>query len=144
MIRMSKIRTRIRQFNYRARRDWFTVNNVVLVVALVLCASWAWASVTTMTRNWELERKLEARQLAQAKMELEIATMELEQEYYQTEEYQELAARAKQGLMLPGETMVVLPENSREAREKYALPEVVAEEEQGNFEVWMSFLFPER
>jgi len=115
---------------------------VVLVVALVFCASWVWASVTTMSRNWELEKKLEARKLQLAKLELEIAKMELEQEYYRTEEYQELMARAKQGKMLEGETMVVLPDNSRAAKEKYTQAAAAAVEEQSNFEIWMSFLFP--
>ena len=142
MIKMSDIRTKIRQFIYRTRKDYLTLNNVVLVVALVFCASWVWASVTTMSRNWELEKKLEARQLQLAKLELEIAKMELEQEYYRTEEYQELMARAKQGKMLEGETMVVLPDNSRAAKEKYAQAEVATVEEQSNFEIWMSFLFP--
>ena len=108
----------------------------------MFCVSWVWASVTTMSRNWELERKLEARQLHLAKLKLEIANMELEQEYYLTSEYQELMARAKQGKMLEGETMVSLPENSRAAKEKYARAEVAVVEEQSNFETWMSFLFP--
>jgi hypothetical protein len=142
IIDMEKMRTRVRQLVYRARKDYFTLNNVVLVVALVFCASWVWASVTTMTRNWELEKKLEARQLHFAKLKLEIANMELEQEYYRTEEYQELVARAKQGKMLEGETMVVLPENSRAAREKYARAEVAMVQDLSNFEAWMSFLFP--
>jgi len=125
------------------RRDYLTLNNVVLVVALMLCASWAWSSVTTMSRNWELEKKLEARQLYLAKLKLEITNMELEQEYYRTEEYQELVARAKLGKMLPGETMVILPKNSRAAKEKYMRTEVMVTEEQSNFEIWMSFLFPQ-
>jgi len=119
-----------------------TLNNVVLVVGLVLCASWVWACMTTVSRNWELEQKLETRRLYQTKLQLEIANMELTREYYRTTEYQELMARAKQGKMLPGETMVVLPKNSQAAKEKYALGEVATVEERSNFEAWMGFLFP--
>jgi hypothetical protein len=139
---MDRLRTRIRQFIYRTKKDYLTLNNVVLVGALVFGMSWVWASVTTMSRNWELEKKMEARQLHLAKLELEIANMELEQEYYRTAEYQELMARAKQGKMLPGETMVILPKNSKVAKEKYDLAEATTVEEQSNFEIWMSFLFP--
>ena len=138
---MEKLKTRVRQLVYRVRKNYLTLNNMVLVMALVLCASWAWAAVVTMSRNWELERKLESRQLYLAKLQLVIANLELEQEYFRTVEYQELMARAKQGKMLPGETMVVLPENSKEAREKYARAEVVEVRERSNFEVWMGFLF---
>jgi len=141
---MNRLRTKLRQLIYRLRKDYLTLNNMVLVVALMLCASWAWSAVSTMTRNWELEQKLEARQLYAQKLTLEIANMELEQEYYRTEEYQELMARSKQDKMLPGETMVVLPENSRVAREKYARDEIAVTEEMSNFETWLGFLFPRR
>jgi len=136
------MKRRIRQFIYRLRKDYLTLNNVVLLVALMLCASWVWASVSTMSRNWELEKKLEARQLHLAKLKLEIANAELLREYYRTEEYQELMAREKHGKKLEGETMVILPKNSKGAREKYAVTDATVTKEPSNFEVWMSFLFP--
>ncbi len=139
---MRKIRDRVRQFWYRLRKDFLTLNNVVLVVALVLCGSWVWASVTTMTRNWELERKLQARELERVKLGLEIEKMELEQEWYRTEEFLELQGRSKLGKMLPGETMVVLPENSRAAVEKWNTSGDAAPAEVSNFDSWMGFLFP--
>ena len=139
---MQKLKTRLRQFIYRIKKDYLTLNNVVLVVALVMCASWVWASINTMSRNWELEKKLEARQLHLAKLKLEIANAELLREYYRTEEYQELIAREKHGKMLPGETMVVLPKNSKSAKEKYATAGTTTVKEPTNFETWMGFLFP--
>lgn len=139
---MSSLQTKIRQIIYRVRKDYLTLNNVILAVALVLCASWAWASVTTMTRNWELEQKLEARQLNLEKMKLEIATLELSREYYLTYEYQELTARAKLGKMSEGETMVLLPDNSEIAKNKYTEVALVEVAEVSNFESWLSFLFP--
>ncbi|MCL1839762.1 septum formation initiator family protein [Candidatus Saccharibacteria bacterium] len=139
---MDRLKNKGRQLAYRVKKDYLTLNNVVLVAALIFCASWVWASVSTMSRNWELEKKLEARQLHLAKLKLEIANMELEREYYRTEEYQELMAREKQGKMLEGETMVVLPENSKAAKEKYNQTQMIVTEEKSNFESWMSFLFP--
>lgn len=139
---MDRLRTKIRQTIFRLKKDYLTLNNVILAVALILCASWAWSSITTMTRNWELEQKLEARQLNLEIIKLEIATLQLEQEYYLTDEYQELMARAKQGKMLEGETMVILPANSAAAKEKYAETEVAMLEEKSNFENWIEFLFP--
>ena len=143
MISMDKMRTRVRQAIYRIKKDYLTLNNVILAIALILCASWAWSSITTMSRNWELEQKLEAKHLEQQKLSLEVEKLKLEQKYYLTVEYQELMARAKQGKMLEGETMVILPENSKIAKEKYAQAEVTSVEEGSNFESWLNFLFPQ-
>lgn len=137
------MRTRVRQAIYRIKKDYLTLNNVILAIALILCASWAWSSITTMSRNWELEQKLEAKHLEQQKLSLEVEKLKLEQKYYLTVEYQELMARAKQGKMLEGETMVILPENSKIAKEKYAQAEVTSVEEGSNFESWLNFLFPQ-
>jgi hypothetical protein len=139
---MNRLRNKLRQLIYRLKKNYLTLNNVILTVALVLCVSWVWASITTMSRNWELEKRLEARQLHLTRLRLEIANMELEQEYYKTEEYQELMARARQGKMLEGETMVIMPDNTKAAREKYIRTDTVVLEEQSNFAAWMSFLFP--
>ena len=49
------------------------------------------------------------RRREKALLELEVETLELENEYYLSAEYQELAARKYQGKMLAGETMVYLP-----------------------------------
>ena len=142
MINMNRLRTKMCQIVYRLKRDYLTLNNVILVVALILCASWAWASIITMTRNWELEQKLITKQLAKDKLGLEIATMQLEQEYYLTAEYQELIARAKQNKMLDGETMIVLPKNSETAKNKFTEDNTIIVQETSNFDSWVNFLFP--
>ena len=44
---------------------------------------------------------------------------------------------------LEGESMVVMPENSNEARNKYKTEAVeIKETERSNFEKWMMYLFP--
>ena len=75
------MRTRVRQVIYRIKKDYLTLNNVILAIALILCASWAWSSITTMSRNWELEQKLEAKHLERQKLSLEVEKLKLEQRY---------------------------------------------------------------
>ena len=139
---MDKLKTKLRQASYRLKKVYLTLDNVVLTVALILCASWVWASIATMSRNWELEQKLEAKQLELAKLKLEVEKLALEKEYYLTAEYQELMARAKHNKMLEGETMVLLPQNSKAAKEKYAVASTEVITEESNFDSWMNFLFP--
>ncbi len=97
-----------------------------------------------MSRNWSLAEELASKQREKALLELEVETLELENDYYLSDEYQELAARKYQGKMLAGETMVYLPDNSELAKNKYktvATEENLATETRSNFEQWLSFLF---
>lgn len=95
-----------------------------------------------MSRNWELSQKIATKEREKALLELEVATIELENEYYKSVEYQELSARAKEDKKLEGENLVYLPENSETARNKYKIAANKAEnEEPTNFSQWMSFLF---
>lgn len=133
----------LRRLRYKMRHDFFTVENMVLIFAIALCLVWTYQSVAAMSRNWELSERLnkERRELELAKIEVEAA--ELENEYYKTDEYQELLARKFLDKELAGEHMVVLPENSEEAKNKFS--EVIIEEketEKTNFDKWMMFLFP--
>jgi hypothetical protein len=113
----------------------------MLVVALVLCASWTWSSIITMSRNWELDRKLESRRLERDRLELEVENLKLAQQFYLTVEYQELMVREKQGKMIEGETMVILPANSEAALNKYASEIESGTAEEANFLQWLKFLF---
>ena len=146
MLSMDKIRTWFRRMGFVLKHDFFTVPNVVLLLALVLGVTLTYNSISAMTRNWELSEKLttERKELELATIEVEMA--ELENEYYRSEEYQELVARKTLDKQLPGEHMVAMPENSEEAKNKHKQTEteqMVAEKnERSNFEKWMMFLFP--
>ena len=138
---LEKAKTQLRRLRYFSKRDIFTLNNIVLFAAVVLCLVWTYGAVNSMARNWELEEKLKTRQLESAKLKLEVETLKLEQEYYQTDEYKELMARIKSNKMQPGETMVVLPKNSEAAINKYASTQIEMKQERSNFAEWLDFLF---
>ena len=140
---MNGIKARLRRINYNLKHDYLTVENVVLLLAIVLCLVWTYQSITAMSRNWTLSEKLttEKKTLELVSMEVEMA--ELENDYYRSDEYQELMARKHLDKKLPGENMVVMPENSETAKNKNK--EVAAEKVEKNytnFEKWMMYLFP--
>ena len=141
MLMLEKVKTRLRRLRYYTKKDILTLNNIVLFSALVLCVWWTWGAINSMSRNWELEEKLRSRQLEATKLELEVETLRLEQEYYQTDEYKELMARTKAGKMQPGETMVILPKNSESALQKYADSDAEIPVYRSNFSEWLDFLF---
>lgn len=141
---MGELKTKIRQGKYQLKHKFFTFENIVLLVAAICCLAWTWGSIDSMTRNWSLAQELMERQREKAVLELEVETLELENEYYASAEYQELAARKYQNKMLLGETMIYLPDNSVAARTKHkAKPEepTTADVAMSNLEQWMAFLF---
>ncbi len=136
-----KVQTFFRKIHYYAKRDIFTVRNIVTILAILVCFYWAWGAINSTSRNWSLAEKLKGKQLEAAKTELEVDKNRLEQQYFQTEEYQELMARAKLGKKAKGETMVILPENSEKARTKYLKKTTEQSEFRSNFSQWLDFLF---
>ena len=138
---LEKVKTQFRRLRYYTKKDILTLNNIVLFAAIILCLVWTYGAINSMSRNWMLEEKLKTRQLEAAKLKLEVETLKLEQEYYQTDEYKELMARIKLNKMQPGETMVILPKNSESAIYKYANTKTEMKPERSNFAEWLDFLF---
>ena len=139
------MQTWMRRARYYLKHDFLTVENVVLVLAIVLCLVWTYQSIMAMSRNWDLSEKLTSEKKELELLTIETEAAELENEYYRSNEYQELTARKYLDKQLPGEKMVVLPENSEMAQNKHketARQIQDTEEEYTNFEKWMKFLFP--
>lgn len=139
---MSNLKTQLRRTYFRIKHDYFSFDNIVFVVAVVMCFFWTYSSITAMSRNWELSQKLAMRLHEYELLQLEVDKMKYENDYYRSTEYQELSARMHQNKLLDGEHLVYLPPNTEAAKEKYsAEPDVVVAAEPSNFSQWMSFLF---
>ncbi|MCL2451764.1 septum formation initiator family protein [Candidatus Saccharibacteria bacterium] len=117
-----------------------TLNNIVLVVALLLALSWAWSTINVLSRNYDLERQVEQARLDTDIMKLQNENLRLEQVYYKTDEYLELSARKLLNKARPGEHLVMLPHTETTSTTPTAVPVV----EKSNFEQWMDFLFGRR
>ncbi len=138
------MKNNLRRLKFKVRHDFLTVENVVLVLAVVLCLVWTYQSVAAMSRNWELSERLTTERKNLELLSLEVETAELQNEYYQTNEYQELMARRNLDKKASGENMVVMPENSEAAKNKHKENTRETEEEvqYTNFQKWMRYLFP--
>jgi len=142
MISMS-VKDSLRRARFRLKHDFFTIENVVLLVAVALCLVWTYQSIAAMSRNWELSDTLTREKRQLELLNIEVETAELENEYYKSEEYQELMARRLLDKKMSGENMVVLPKNSEAAKTKHKVEEIrLTEREYSNFEKWMMYLFP--
>jgi hypothetical protein len=134
----------IRRILYKIRHKYFTLNNAVILLAFAISAGWVWGALGVMQRNYGLQKELDdkSRQLLVAQLDTD--TAKLEQRYYKTTEYKELAVRQLLGLGKSGESVLILPANSEKAKnadDAYVKTEVVAQLPKSNFEQWINFLF---
>lgn len=142
MISMS-VKDNLRRTKFRLKRDFFTLENIALLLAIVLCLVWTYQSIVAMSRNWKLSETLVTEKKELELLNIEVEAAELENEYYKTNEYQELMARKILDKKLSGENMVILPDNSEEAKNKHKVAKVEKQEKSySNFEKWMMYLFP--
>lgn len=135
-----KIKTKIRRFKYRVKHDYLTLNNVVMVVGAAIALSWAWGSINAMQKNYALQQELNLKQRDKLMAEIEFQTLEFEQKYLKSHEFQEIAARDKLGLADPGEHVLFLPESSS-AQAEPALDDRSDDVPDSNFRQWANFLF---
>lgn len=136
----------IRKIYYLVRHRYLTVNNMVIVVALVVGAGWVWGSMEMMQRNFGLQKEINDKKRQLTLVQLQAETLGYEQRYYGSSEYQELAIRERLGLAMPGEKVLLLPANSSAAKNAdQLLANTTAQGEAdvppSNFELWMNFLF---
>lgn len=127
-------------------RRYGTMNNIVTAGALLVAAGWAWGSVTTMQRNFTLQREVDAKRRELELTDLEVQTLQYQQNYYKSDEYKDLAAREHLGLASPGEKVLLLPPNSEAVTQSDAQAAQVVQVTSGatlaasNFDQWMNFL----
>ena len=134
----------IRKYYYHLRHHVLTSNNLVLGIAVLIAFSWAWGSIGVLERNYRLQREITAKEQQLRLVDLEVETLKYQRNYYKSDEYKELAVRQRLGLALPGENVLILPPNSKEAsaaEEVKALPSSDNVVEQSNLEQWINFLF---
>ena len=123
-----------------------TLNNVVIAIALIIAASWAWGSISMMQTNFAAQKSVDDRQRELDLMQLEVDTLQYQQNYYKSDEYKDLAARTNLGLASPGEKVLLLPKNSEAivasdaADTKKETTTKSTSQAASNLEQWVNFL----
>jgi cell division protein FtsL len=123
-------------------RHLLTIQNAGLAIAVIIALSWVWGSVVTLQKNYKYQRQVDDNNQQIELTKLQNKTLEYQQAYFKSDEFLELSARAKLGLALPGEHLVLLP-SSEAIKDTAASPKVVAvtAATESNFARWMRFLF---
>lgn len=145
-INILKIKTAINRAIYKIKHEFITLDNVVIIVALIISAGFVWGSLNMMQRNYKLQKNLSDRSRELVLAQLDTENAQLEQKYYQTNEYKELAVRDYLGLVTSGESVLILPDNSDEVESLASEEESASNtsstsyDEGSNFSQWLNFL----
>ena len=131
----------LKRLSYRIRRDYLTLNNLVIAAAIIVAMSWAWGSIEAMQHNYELQRSIDSKRQQVEIEHLKVSLLEYESKYYQSEEYQELADRQRMGRGLPGERQLIVPSTDEATTDKTISSTVNTKQNDSNFQQWMNFLF---
>lgn len=123
------------------------VIGLLLFLVIVLLVSWS--GVKSIETNYKLQKQLSALRQENEVKRLGNENIKLENQYFETPQYLELAARHDFGLAKKGETVVNVP-RSVAMSFTVDLPKPAAPKEkpkakqsvhQRNFQAWMDFLF---
>ena len=136
-----EFKTKIRRAKYKISHNLLTLNNIVIFVAGAIAISWAWGSVMAMQKNYTLQQELDKKKRDRLVAEIQYETLEYEQKYLQSREYQEIAARDKLGLVKPGEQVLLLSEdNPGVSSDDQSNSTSVDAAKESNFRQWINFL----
>ena len=80
---------------------------IVLFMIVVLLVSWS--SIKTIDSNYRLQKQISALDQQNGIQRLSNANLELQNDYYKTDQYLELSARQNFGLARPGEVELIVP-----------------------------------
>ncbi len=122
------------------------VLGLIVFALLVLLVSWT--GVKVIQTNYELERSISKLRQENEVRELENANLKLRNQYYNTDQFLELAARRQFGLGAPGEKLILIPKAVALAQtvelpstspQDAAQVESKKSKQQSNFESWINF-----
>lgn len=128
------------QFRFSYRR-YLSPGNFIFLGIVFLGFFSVLNAIPSLSRSWELRQRVSSRQRELARLRLEVETLELENQYYLSEEYKELTVRRLQHKKSPGETLIFLPENSIAAKTKHQNRSLPTSPPPSSFEIWLHFLF---
>lgn len=123
-------------------RQYLTIQNGTILLALVISLGWIWGTVQTLQKNFTYQQQVD---VLTENVELEALrneNLEFQQQYYRSDEYLELSARQRLGKANPGEKLIILPD-SREIIDTTApgIESAPAAVKASNLSQWVEFFF---
>lgn len=142
--------TKIKQYQktfLRFAAQFKDVRNIGLMLFLVVLLLITWSGVKAIETNYGLQKEISKLEQQNAVRKLANQNAKLQNNYYNTPQYLELAAREHFGRAAPGETVLVVPRQVALANTVDLQPTAEAQTKadkkkpgwQRNFQAWMDF-----
>lgn len=141
---------KIKNIDYKTHlKQLRDVRMLGLIVFLVLVLLTSWSGIKVIQTNYELEKRIVTLQQQNEVQALENANQRLRNQYYNTDQFLELAARRQFGKAAPGEKVILVPKEvalrhtidvPTHPEQKKVEPAADKPAYQKNFEAWINFL----
>lgn len=123
------------------------VRVVGLIVFTVIALLVSWSTISAIQTNYTLQKRISAIEQQNAVLELENNNQKLANQYYNSNQFLELAARRQFGKAAPNEKLVLVPKavalaytiDTDQAEKKTQASPAQASTFQRNFQAWMDF-----
>jgi len=99
-------------WNSKRFQQLIDVRNIGLYIFAVIVLAITWSGVKTVQRNYDLQKKIAELKQQNTVIDLQNQNTDLQNKYFQTNEYLDLAARQNLGLAAPGEKVLIVPKNT--------------------------------
>lgn len=137
------VKTKILDF-IKSLSDLRTLGQVFFVIIVLLIS---WSGVKAIQTNYELQKKIARLQQEVEIQKLENENLKLSNQYLETDQFLELAARRQFGKGAPGEKLLVVPKATamkfvtKTAPSKTKDKRISQPTYQRNLEAWINFFF---
>ena len=133
--------------NYPDLRRLQDVRVLGLVVFVGIAILVSWTTVSAIQTNYSLQKQISALQQQNQVLELRNNNQKLANQYYNTNQFLELAARRQFGKAAPNEKLLLVPKSvalahtvdTKSISDKSAASASPASTYQRNFQAWMDF-----
>lgn len=100
------------------------IRHLLLYIFIIIVLAISWSSLKTIQTNYQLQKKIALLKQQNAVLDLQNQNTALSNQFYNSNEYLDLAAREDLGLAAPGETVLLI---SKSAALKYVDPNLATQ-----------------
>ena len=129
-----------------SRTSDFWRKNILFIAALLIALMVTWKIIDQVNHNYRLEQRAGELRARSDLLAQQIKNQNLNNEFFRSDYYLELAIREQQGYLLPDENVLIIDEQKIIQIKKDYQPEVVITDEtpaveSSNLQQWRNFVF---
>ena len=135
-----KIKTVVKDKKWK---PYVSVQAISIYIIAIVAVSVTWTSVRIVQRNYRLQKEISALQQEVEVAKLEVENQKLQNAYYQSDAFLELAAKRQLNKAEPGEKLIIVPKSVALANvtPEPELEETTDQKKQlSNWQAWLEFL----